>query len=61
MSPSPIFIDLDIAIIGGGVAGLWLANRLSRQGFKLAVFFNRIAGWDRKEHEGRQEEGHHDF
>lgn len=31
-------IHLDIAIIGGGVAGLWLANRLKNTGFSFALF-----------------------
>lgn len=31
-------IELDIAIIGGGIAGLWLANRLQQQGFQFALF-----------------------
>jgi len=46
MSSSPVYIDLDIAIIGGGVAGLWLANRLKFQGFKLALFEQRALGSD---------------
>lgn len=37
-------IDLDIAIIGGGVAGLWLANRLKTQGFTLALFEHKHLG-----------------
>jgi glycine/D-amino acid oxidase-like deaminating enzyme len=31
-------INLDIAIIGGGVAGLWLANRAKKAGYRLALF-----------------------
>jgi glycerol-3-phosphate dehydrogenase len=46
MSSSPTHIELDIAIIGGGVAGLWLANRLHRQGFKLALFEHKALGSD---------------
>ncbi|RYZ25986.1 MAG: FAD-dependent oxidoreductase, partial [Sphingobacteriales bacterium] len=46
MTSSPISIELDIAIIGGGVAGLWLANRLHRQGFKLALFEHKALGSD---------------
>lgn len=34
----PGVIELDIAIIGGGVAGLWLANRLQQQGYQFALF-----------------------
>jgi hypothetical protein len=39
-------IDLDIAIIGGGIAGLWLANRLKTQGFATALFEHRALGSD---------------
>ncbi|MET0356336.1 MAG: FAD-dependent oxidoreductase [Cellvibrio sp.] len=46
MPQTPVYIDLDIAIIGGGVAGLWLANRLKRQGFKLALFEQKALGSD---------------
>lgn len=46
MSSSPIHIDLDIAIIGGGVAGLWLANRLKTQGFNIALFEHKALGSD---------------
>jgi len=46
MTTSPIQIELDIAIIGGGVAGLWLANRLITQGFNLALFENKALGSD---------------
>lgn len=44
MTTSPIHIDLDIAIIGGGVAGLWLANRLKTQGFHIALFESNALG-----------------
>ncbi len=46
MTTSPIHIDLDIAIIGGGVAGLWLANRLKSQGFTIALFEHKALGSD---------------
>lgn len=46
MTTSPIHIDLDIAIIGGGVAGLWLANRLKTQGFNIALFERKALGSD---------------
>lgn len=39
MSPST---DVDIAVIGGGVAGLWILNRLCRMGYD-AVLFERSA------------------
>ncbi len=38
MIPSPVSIALDLAIIGGGVAGLWLANRAKSAGYSVAVF-----------------------
>ena len=44
--PSPGHIALDIAIIGGGVAGLWLANRLKAQGLMTAVFEHKALGSD---------------
>ncbi|ACE83325.1 NAD(P)/FAD-dependent oxidoreductase [Cellvibrio japonicus] len=31
-------LQLDLAIIGGGVAGLWLANRAKSAGYELALF-----------------------
>ena len=31
-------IHLDVAIFGGGIAGLWLLNRLRRQGYRAALF-----------------------
>lgn len=46
MTPSPTHIDLDIAIIGGGVAGLWLANRLKREGYNFALFEHKALGSD---------------
>lgn len=46
MTNSPIHLDLDIAIIGGGVAGLWLANRVKREGYSFAVFENKALGSD---------------
>jgi glycine/D-amino acid oxidase-like deaminating enzyme len=46
MNGSPIHIDLDVAIIGGGVAGLWLANRLQKEGFTFALFEHKSLGSD---------------
>ncbi len=46
MTPSPTYIDLDIAIIGGGVAGLWLANRLKSEGYNFALFEHKALGSD---------------
>ena len=44
--PSTTHINLDIVIIGGGVAGLWLGNRLKQQGFTIALFEHRALGSD---------------
>lgn len=44
MSPAPLSIQLDLAIIGGGVAGLWLANRAKSAGFKVALFESKGLG-----------------
>ncbi|GGY61309.1 hypothetical protein GCM10011613_00870 [Cellvibrio zantedeschiae] len=46
MTTSATHIELDIAIIGGGVAGLWLANRLQSQGYKFALFEHKALGSD---------------
>jgi len=37
-------LDLDIALIGGGIAGLWLVNRLRRAGYNTALFEQRALG-----------------
>ena len=34
----PTTVDIDIAIIGGGIAGLWLLNRLCKQGYNAILF-----------------------
>lgn len=46
MTSAPLVIDLDLAIIGGGVAGLWLANRAHSAGFSLALFESKALGSD---------------
>lgn len=46
MSQPPLSIHLDLAIIGGGVAGLWLANRAKSAGYNLALFENKALGSD---------------
>ncbi|MDO3387874.1 FAD-dependent oxidoreductase [Gilvimarinus sp. SDUM040013] len=41
MSASPennTDVNLDVAIIGGGIAGLWLLERLRRSGYQAALF-----------------------
>lgn len=38
MTPPSTQIALDLAIIGGGIAGLWLANRAKRAGYSVALF-----------------------
>ena len=37
-------VQLDLAIIGGGVAGLWLANRAKAAGYSVAVFESATLG-----------------
>lgn len=39
-------IQLDIAIIGGGIAGLWLINRLQNAGYQCALFEANELGGD---------------
>lgn len=46
MSQAPLNIHLDLAIIGGGVAGLWLANRAKSAGFSVALFESKALGSD---------------
>ncbi len=36
----------DIAIIGGGIAGLWLLNRLRNQGYSAVLFEHKALGSD---------------
>lgn len=38
MTQVPVPVTLDLAIIGGGIAGLWLANRAKNLGYSVAVF-----------------------
>lgn len=35
---APNQINVDIVIIGGGIAGLWLLNRLSNSGYNALLF-----------------------
>lgn len=37
-------IDLDLAIIGGGITGLWLINRARAAGYHCALFENNLLG-----------------
>lgn len=46
MSQTPLSVHLDLAIIGGGVAGLWLANRAKSAGFSVALFEAKALGSD---------------
>ena len=46
MSQTPLHIYLDLAIIGGGIAGLWLANRAKDAGYNLALFESKALGSD---------------
>lgn len=43
---SPLTLQLDTVIIGGGIAGLWLANRLKLAGFSLALLEHKALGSD---------------
>ena len=38
MTSTPANLQLDIAILGGGVAGLWLLERLRQRGYQAALF-----------------------
>lgn len=37
---------LDVAIVGGGIAGLWTLNALRRQGYSAVLFEAQALGWD---------------
>lgn len=39
-------LQIDIAIIGGGIAGLWALNQLRNSGFSAALFEHRSLGGD---------------
>ena len=39
-------VNVDIAIIGGGIAGLWLLNKLQNQGYSAILFENKALGSD---------------
>ncbi|MCW8195764.1 FAD-dependent oxidoreductase [Proteobacteria bacterium 005FR1] len=39
-------VHLDVAVIGGGIAGLWLMNRLQQDGFCCALFEKNQLGSD---------------
>lgn len=43
---STVTVKLDIAIIGGGIAGLWLLNRLNSDGYGCALFESKALGSD---------------
>lgn len=36
-SPTPQVVEADVAIVGGGVAGLWLLNRLRQAGYSTVL------------------------
>ncbi len=44
MSSSSVKLQLDTVIIGGGIAGLWLANRLKSAGFNVALLEHKALG-----------------
>lgn len=37
MTSAPTSLQLDVAILGGGIAGLWLLERLRRRGYRAAL------------------------
>ncbi|NJK90693.1 MAG: FAD-dependent oxidoreductase [Blastochloris sp.] len=37
-------VSCDVVILGGGVAGLWLLQRLRREGYSVALFENQCLG-----------------
>lgn len=43
---NPHIINLDLAIIGGGIAGLWLLNRAQSVGYQCALFEHKALGSD---------------
>lgn len=46
MSQTPLSVHLDLAIIGGGIAGLWLANRAKSAGYNIALLEAKALGSD---------------
>ncbi len=46
MSSSSIKLQLDTVIIGGGIAGLWLTNRLKSAGLSVALLEHKALGSD---------------
>lgn len=44
MMPASTPIEIDIAIIGAGAAGLWLANRLQNEGYQVVVLDSTAIG-----------------
>jgi glycerol-3-phosphate dehydrogenase len=45
--PNPTkIIELDVAVIGGGIAGLWLLNRLHTDNYNCALFESTALGSD---------------
>jgi len=39
-------MSCDVAIIGGGIAGLWLLNRLMNSGYNAILFESKALGSD---------------
>jgi glycerol-3-phosphate dehydrogenase len=46
LAKDPRIIHLDLAIIGGGAAGLWLLNRAQAEGYQCALFEHKALGSD---------------
>ncbi|GAB1263143.1 FAD-dependent oxidoreductase [Aurantivibrio plasticivorans] len=42
----PVKIELDVAVVGGGIAGLWLTRRLTELGYGCALFEAKALGSD---------------
>lgn len=43
-------VKIDIAIIGGGIAGMWLLNRVRQEGFSAALFESHTVGGAQSTH-----------
>lgn len=44
MTASPLSLDVDIAIVGGGIGGLWLLNRLQARGYSAVLLESGALG-----------------
>lgn len=46
MTPARLSVHFDLVVIGGGVAGLWLANRAQALGYQVLVLESKALGSD---------------